>query len=60
MQMEAKYDKTLEAGVKAWIEKTTGESIGEEFQAGLKSGVILAKCVVVWLCGCVVECGGIY
>ena len=56
--MEAKYDKTLEAGVKAWIEKTTGESIGEEFQAGLKSGVILAKCVVVLLC--VVECGGIY
>lgn len=43
--MEAKYDKTLEAGVRAWIEKTTGESIGPDFQEGLKNGQILCKYV---------------
>jgi hypothetical protein len=43
--MEAKYDKTLETGVRNWIEATTGESIGDDFQAGLKNGQILCKYV---------------
>jgi hypothetical protein len=44
-QIEAKYDKSLETGVRSWIEEKTGEKIGEDFQGGLKSGVILCKCV---------------
>ena len=42
--MEAKYDKDLEKTLKSWIESTTGEKIGDDFQAGLKNGVILCKC----------------
>ena len=36
---------TVAAGVKAWIEKVTGDSIGADFQGGLKSGVILCNLI---------------
>lgn len=42
-KQESAYDKNLEKDVKAWIERVTGESIGEDFLAGLKNGVILCK-----------------
>eukprot|EP01089_Gocevia_fonbrunei_P008016 TRINITY_DN1954_c0_g1_i4.p1 TRINITY_DN1954_c0_g1~~TRINITY_DN1954_c0_g1_i4.p1 ORF type:complete len:113 (+),score=32.39 TRINITY_DN1954_c0_g1_i4:136-474(+) len=41
--MEAKYDHELENSLKAWIESKTGESIGDDFAAGLKDGLILCK-----------------
>lgn len=42
-KLEAKYDHTLEAGLRSWIESKTGESIGADFQAGLKNGEILCR-----------------
>jgi len=39
----AKLDKTLEAKARAFIEKNTGESIGDSMAESLKDGVILAK-----------------
>ena len=50
-QIEAKYDKSLEVEVRAWIEAKTGEKIGEDFQEGLKSGVLICK--YVWFSMCV-------
>lgn len=40
-QLDMKYDTKLEAKIREWIEAKTGESIGDDFQEGLKSGVIL-------------------
>ena len=51
-QLEAKYDKDLEKTLKAWIESTTGDKIGDDFQAGLKNGVILCKCDGSWSRSC--------
>lgn len=42
----ANYDSNLENDVRAWIERLTGDSIGPDFHAGLKSGVILCKYVL--------------
>lgn len=40
----AKYDSELEATVRSWLEALSGESIGDDFEEGLRSGVILCKC----------------
>ncbi len=42
-KLDAKYNPALEAELRRWIESTTGESIGSNFQEGLKSGVILCN-----------------
>lgn len=44
-KINSKYDKTLEAAVRKWIEDTTGEKLNGEFQAALKSGVVLCQLV---------------
>jgi len=41
----AKYDVELEKVIHEWIEDKTGMKIGDDFAAGLKSGVILCKLV---------------
>lgn len=41
----ANYDQNLENDVRAFVEKITGESIGDDFHAGLKNGIILCKYV---------------
>ena len=43
-RLDAKYDKALETGLTSWIESTTGDKIGDDFQTGLKNGIILCKC----------------
>ncbi|KAL6077199.1 Calponin-2 [Balamuthia mandrillaris] len=40
-KQEAKYDPQLEREARQWIEAATGMSIGSDFHAGLKNGVIL-------------------
>jgi len=39
----AKYDKSLEAKARAFVEKHTGETLGDSLAESLKDGVILAK-----------------
>jgi len=38
-----KIDPQAMTGARQWVERVTGESVGEDFQAGLKDGVILCK-----------------
>jgi hypothetical protein len=45
VQQDAKYSKELEQGLQGWIESTTGMKIGDNFQAGIKNGVILCAFV---------------
>ncbi|KAG5285360.1 hypothetical protein AALO_G00002520 [Alosa alosa] len=40
-----KYDPQREEELRIWIEDVTGESIGEDFQKGLKNGVILCELI---------------
>jgi len=40
-KIEAKYDKANEDKARTFIETTTGEKIGDNFQEGLKDGLIL-------------------
>ncbi|XP_006005757.1 calponin-3a [Latimeria chalumnae] len=40
-----KYDPQKEEELRYWIEEVTGKSIGENFQRGLKDGVILCELV---------------
>lgn len=42
-RLDAKYDKSLEASLRTWIESQSGGTIGDDFQAGLKDGVLLCK-----------------
>jgi len=42
-KVNAKYDKTLEATVRKWIESKTGLALDGDFQVALKSGVALCK-----------------
>lgn len=44
-KINSKYDKVLEGAVRKWIEDTTGEKLNGEFQAALKSGVVLCQLV---------------
>ncbi|KAM6948821.1 calponin-2 [Aplochiton taeniatus] len=40
-----KYDPQREEELRVWIEDVTGASIGEDFQKGLKNGVILCELI---------------
>jgi len=42
-KQSAKFDKSLEAKARAFIEGTTGESIGDNFADGLRDGILLCK-----------------
>lgn len=42
-QIAQKYDAQKEEELRFWIEEVTGMSIGENFQTGLKDGVILCE-----------------
>ena len=42
-QIAQKYDLQKEEELRVWIEDTTGCSIGDDFQKGLKNGVILCQ-----------------
>ena len=42
-QIAQKYDPQKEEELRFWIEEVTGMSIGENFQKGLKDGVILCE-----------------
>lgn len=42
-QIAQKYDQQKEEELRFWIEEETGMSIGENFQKGLKDGVILCE-----------------
>jgi len=44
-KLNSKYDKVLEGTVRKWIEEKTGEKLVGEFQAALKSGVILCQLI---------------
>nr|XP_019957220.1 PREDICTED: calponin-2-like [Paralichthys olivaceus] len=44
-QIAQKYDLQKEEELRSWIEEVTGESIGPDFQKGLKDGVILCKLI---------------
>uniref|UniRef100_A0A8C7G517 Calponin-2 n=1 Tax=Oncorhynchus kisutch TaxID=8019 RepID=A0A8C7G517_ONCKI len=44
-KIAGKYDPQREEELKVWIEDTTGCDIGEDFQKGLKNGVILCKLI---------------
>lgn len=43
LQIAQKYDPQKEEELRFWIEEVTGMSIGENFQKGLKDGVILCE-----------------
>lgn len=45
-QIAQKYDGQKEEELRYWIEEVTGMPIGENFQLGLKDGVILCEYVV--------------
>lgn len=42
-QIAQKYDSQKEEELRYWIEEVTGMQIGENFQLGLKDGVILCE-----------------
>lgn len=42
-QIAQKYDLQKEEELRIWIEEVTGMPIGENFQLGLKDGVILCE-----------------
>lgn len=42
-QIAQKYDMQREEELRFWIEEVTGMPIGENFQQGLKDGVILCE-----------------
>ena len=42
-QIAQKYDPQKEEELRYWIEEVTGMPIGENFQMGLKDGVILCE-----------------
>lgn len=44
-KLNSKYDKTLEATVRQWMEGVLGEPLKGEFQAVLKSGVVLCQLI---------------
>lgn len=46
-QIAQKYDLQKEEELRFWIEEVTGMSIGENFQKGLKDGVILCEWVII-------------
>ena len=46
----ASYDQNLENDCRAFIESTTGESIGPDFYAGLKNGIILCQYALLPSC----------
>lgn len=42
-QIAGKYDLQKEEELRFWIEEVTGMTIGENFQKGLKDGIILGE-----------------
>lgn len=46
-QIAQKYDPQKEEELRIWIEDVTGQPIGNDFQKGLKSGVILCEWVIL-------------